>query len=386
MICWSKFSMVKSRQASCAYKQRRLQENVAKIDQLQNVQFSCYKMHNLLSSLKTALLQTNPYHYSYFSPSWYGELLDRSIVLRSVDVAKSEDLPLYVIFSSDIELDIPCRGDPSHLSRGLKQGLPTLLDILKCLDITGTFFVEAIAASNYPEILDMIKEQGHEIASHAFSHYENYCQDRLRIGKFARPMLKRELYQKLERSKEILEKISGKRIVSFRAPFTRIDGQTLRALDELGFLYDSSLPNGVFGRIFSYHPDERKYWVPGKLKILEVPQSVDPKPSFRNFLIHEPYRSFRDLYVENIDRAKNACNEIVLLAGSLGVPAIIHIASHSWEFVKMDFKRAGTVTGELRTKRLKELLSYLKEKEAHFTPIDLYGRDRKAAFYERNKV
>jgi peptidoglycan/xylan/chitin deacetylase (PgdA/CDA1 family) len=330
-------------------------------------------MQNILSNLKTVLLQKNPYYFSYLSPSWYAELLSRSLIFRDVFVSKTPNIPIYVVISSDVELDIPCQGDPSCLSLGINKGLPILLDLLRKFDAEGTFFVEAMTGQYFPKIFDLISDQGHEVGSHAYSHYENYARDKYVWGRFARPIGIAEMQRLIHLSKRMIEKTSGKKIFSFRAPFARIDGQVFEILSKEGFLFDSSIPNGVFGRISPYRPDPKRFWEQGGSKILEIPMSGRPLPSFSHFLKQEPYRTFRDLYVEDIEEAKRAFNQLIAMAECVGKPAIIHITSHPWEFVNLGSRTTGTITGQMRIKRLQEFLLFMKQLGVHFVSLKTAG-------------
>jgi peptidoglycan/xylan/chitin deacetylase (PgdA/CDA1 family) len=273
-----------------------------------------------------------------------------------------------------VELDIPCQGDPSRLSVGINKGLPILLDILRKFDAEGTFFVEAMTGQFFPKLYDLILDQKHEVGSHSYSHNENYAGDKYVWGRFARPVNIVEMERLIHVSKRMIEKETGKKICSFRAPFARIDGQVFGILSKAGFLFDSSIPNGVFGRIFPYYPDPRRFWKQGNSKILEIPMSGRPVPSLQQFLKQEPYRTFRDLYVENIEEAKRAFDQLVTAAECVGKPAVIHITSHPWEFVTLRSEIAGTITGRMRIKRLQEFLLFLKQQNVIFVSIERVGR------------
>ena len=107
-----------------------------------------------------------------------------------------------------------------------------LLHILKSYNIKATFFVLGWVAERYPELVEEILRHGHEVASHGYSHDPIYRQ----TGE--------EFHVELKRSKEILEGISGEKVIGYRASNFSITEQTLWALDilvEEGFEYDSSI-------------------------------------------------------------------------------------------------------------------------------------------------
>jgi len=110
-----------------------------------------------------------------------------------------------------------------------------LLALLSRFKVHATFFVLGYIAERTPEIVKMICLEGHEIASHGYAHVQVYKQK------------KEEFLQDLLRSKTLIEELTGKNIIGYRAPEWSIcDGgkSSYWALDLLaqnGFLYDSSI-------------------------------------------------------------------------------------------------------------------------------------------------
>ncbi|MFP5221204.1 MAG: XrtA system polysaccharide deacetylase [Acidobacteriota bacterium] len=107
-----------------------------------------------------------------------------------------------------------------------------VLDLLAENGIKGTFFVLGWEAERRPGIVRRITGEGHELACHGYGHQLVY-----RIG----PVAFRE---DVRRAKSILEDISGKPVLGYRAPSYSITARSLWALDilaEQGFLYDSSI-------------------------------------------------------------------------------------------------------------------------------------------------
>lgn len=95
-----------------------------------------------------------------------------------------------------------------------------------------TFFVLGWVADRYPELVKEIDAAGHEIASHGWSHQLVYNQT------------KHEFREETDRSKKLLEDITGKSVDGYRAASYSITPKSRWALDtlaELGFKYDSSL-------------------------------------------------------------------------------------------------------------------------------------------------
>ena len=118
-----------------------------------------------------------------------------------------------------------------------------LLGLLDRAGQKGTFFIVGEVARASPGLVRAIHGAGHEVASHGWEH-----RSLLR-------MTAAEFLDDTRRSKDILEQITGEAVLGYRAPTFSIVRRTAWALDvleELGFLYDSS--------VFPVHHD--RYGVP----------------------------------------------------------------------------------------------------------------------------
>ncbi len=107
-----------------------------------------------------------------------------------------------------------------------------ILDLLDQYDIKATFFVLGLVAEEHPDLVRMIYQKGHEIASHAYSH------------KMLPHLSDHEVRDEIERSVNLLESITGESPLGFRAPSFSMDNQTRQALAvlmEYGFEYDTSV-------------------------------------------------------------------------------------------------------------------------------------------------
>lgn len=142
-----------------------------------------------------------------------------------------------------------------------------LLGILAEAGVRGTFFVLGWVASRERDLVREIADAGHEVASHGWSHTPL---DSLDPGAFR---------DEAERSRKLLEDLSGKAVLGFRAPSFSITRKTLWALDELldaGFAYDSSVfpvrhPDyGMAGAPLEPHLTP----TPSGRRMLELPMTV----------------------------------------------------------------------------------------------------------------
>ena len=114
----------------------------------------------------------------------------------------------------------------------IKDETKGLLDLLHIHNVKATFFVLANVAETFPQLIRLIDNEGHEIASHGLSHRRVYSQSPT------------EFRNETRRAKQLLEEIIGKPIYGYRAAEFSITKQSLWALEilaEEGFAYDSSI-------------------------------------------------------------------------------------------------------------------------------------------------
>jgi polysaccharide deacetylase family protein (PEP-CTERM system associated) len=107
-----------------------------------------------------------------------------------------------------------------------------LLDIFDEYGVRSTFFVLGWVAERHPELVQLIAQRGHEVASHGYAHRLVYDQT---------PAAFRE---DVRRAKGILEEACGRPVRGYRAPSYSITPRSLWALDVLieeGYQYDSSI-------------------------------------------------------------------------------------------------------------------------------------------------
>ncbi len=114
----------------------------------------------------------------------------------------------------------------------VEKNTDKILGILDEFQVKATFFVLGWVAERCPDLVKRIVANGHEIASHGYGH-QRVCHQQ------------REVFSKdIRRSKEMLEDLSGQKVIGYRAPSYSITRQTDWAFDELleaGYQYDSSI-------------------------------------------------------------------------------------------------------------------------------------------------
>lgn len=139
-----------------------------------------------------------------------------------------------------------------HESR-VDENISCILSLLCEFNIKATFFVVGWVAERNPALVLKIKEQGHEIGCHSYAHRKVY------------DFTAEEFREDTLRAKDILETITGDKVLGYRAPSYSITHKSLWALDileELGFCYDSS--------IFPVYHDN--YGIPDSPRFKYVPE------------------------------------------------------------------------------------------------------------------
>ena len=159
----------------------------------------------------------------------------------------------YCLLTNDVEetsIWFNCQRQETGL-KVVKEGLPLLLDIYSHFNIKSTFFFVGKMAKANPEMVTMILPYGHEVGSHGWSHEVDDALDKLPY---------RQQVEHLKNTKSVLEDISGREVVTFRAPSLRINSDTARALAETGYRVDSSVPSQRFDFFLSHGTRRKLKW------------------------------------------------------------------------------------------------------------------------------
>jgi len=130
-------------------------------------------------------------------------------------------------------------------------GLPNLLDLYARHDIKCTFYFTGTMCELVPDSIDLVKAYGHEIGCHSYSHAQDKALDVLSYE---------EQLNELKKAKNVIELIAGK-IESFRAPALRLNGDTVKALEETGFTSDSSICSQRFDGPFTFGSKRKLKWL-----------------------------------------------------------------------------------------------------------------------------
>jgi peptidoglycan/xylan/chitin deacetylase (PgdA/CDA1 family) len=120
----------------------------------------------------------------------------------------------------------------SHQAYGPRVAMPKLLAMLGRHRVRATFFVPGYTAECYPQVVEAILADGHEIGHHGYLHEQMRGIDRDTEARY------------LDRGLAALDAVAGIVPVGYRAPWWEMNWHTPGLLAERGFRYDSSLLDG----------------------------------------------------------------------------------------------------------------------------------------------
>jgi polysaccharide deacetylase family protein (PEP-CTERM system associated) len=159
------------------------------------------------------------------------------------------------------------RDDWDKRGHALERQAAAIFALLDELGAKATFFVLGMTAERYPDLVRAIAEQGHELACHGYAHRRVPTQS------------PEEFREDVERCAVLLEELSGRRPVGYRAPAFSITRETPWAYDvlaDLGFGYDSSQYDSprIPGRIRPVPPAPYRLGLPTGREIWQYPITV----------------------------------------------------------------------------------------------------------------
>jgi peptidoglycan/xylan/chitin deacetylase (PgdA/CDA1 family) len=155
-------------------------------------------------------------------PPWPGEA--RCAVAITWDLDADSGLNYYNPDTADT-----LQATLSYVRYGPTLGIPRLVKVLAELDLRQTFFIPGWCIEQYPETVDLLLENGHEVALHGYLH--------------ERPneLSAADEQRALDRALQAYEKHIGRRPRGWRAPSFAFSKHSLGYLLDAGFEYDSSL-------------------------------------------------------------------------------------------------------------------------------------------------
>lgn len=123
------------------------------------------------------------------------------------------------------------RHDWNRPGPAFERQMRAIFALLQQTGWKATFFLLGTTVEHYPDIIQEVVRQGHEIASHGYRHVPVY------------DLTPESFRRDLEKSIEVIEKLGGKRPLGYRAPYFSINRDCTWAFEVIakqGFVYDST--------------------------------------------------------------------------------------------------------------------------------------------------
>ena len=116
---------------------------------------------------------------------------------------------------------------------GIDEGLPVILEIMRQLNVKGTFFIsgEILDYLEKTNSLKSIIDDNHEIASHGYRHldYREWSEQRIA--------------DEINLSITEIEQRTGIKVAGYRSPQFRVNERVIKVIKQIGLKYDSSIPD-----------------------------------------------------------------------------------------------------------------------------------------------
>jgi peptidoglycan/xylan/chitin deacetylase (PgdA/CDA1 family) len=130
----------------------------------------------------------------------------------------------------------------SMLRYGPEVAVPRIVELYRRFGMRQTFFLPGWCMERYPQAVEAILADGHEIAHHGYLH------------EHPNSMPAREERYWLERANEVIVRMTGKAPRGIRVPTYKFSINTLDLLVEHGFAYDASLMGDDIPYVLSNGP------------------------------------------------------------------------------------------------------------------------------------
>jgi polysaccharide deacetylase family protein (PEP-CTERM system associated) len=185
--------------------------------------------------------------------------------LKSIEAIMSVDVEEWFHIPTGLDNILPI-DQWDQATQRVQEVIPQLLDLFDKNKVKSTFFFLGWIAEKHPNLVKETLRRGHEIATHGYSHRLIYNQT------------SKEFNEDVYRAKSIIENLTGRPVLGYRAPGFSITPETEWAFDilmEQGFRYDSSIFPGE--RFLGHHNNFNKEPVivtSGGREIIEFPQTL----------------------------------------------------------------------------------------------------------------
>jgi len=232
-----------------------------------------------------------------------------------------------MLITHDYEADI---GSWTRNYTGVEKATKPLIEIHAKHDVPATVYFTAEAAKHHAWAVEAWRDAGHQIGCHGLQH-ESYGPHHWEMA-IMEPLLEHEIRPRIELATEIVEKVAGVRPRTFRCPRGFCGNAVLSALEDLGYVTDSSYMMFHYEKqLAPYHPSAEDWTQQGDMQILEI-------PFFADVTVKEKSRE-RDqwpvLRTEGAEALMKKIERMDPVIADAGLPLVCCIYLHPWEFAPM---------------------------------------------------
>ena len=234
----------------------------------------------------------------------------------------------YVLFGMDMETDV---GSFTPFYNYTKSGTEKILAIFAKHDVKATFFFTGECVKVNPDVVKMVQEAGHEIGVHSL--YHETVGDELFDIPGNKPLLPEEVPLRVQRATEWVEAVSGTKAKSWRCP--RLWGSTAvcNALEDLGYIADTSYPMYFYRERFApYHPSRADWTKEGDMKLLQIPNFADMTMESHDPELERDRDQWPLFRTESADMLMERIVSYEKFVASKDLPAVLCFYFHPWEF------------------------------------------------------
>jgi peptidoglycan/xylan/chitin deacetylase (PgdA/CDA1 family) len=149
----------------------------------------------------------------------------------------------------------------------VRRGVYRILEILRRYEVTATFPITGLTAEWYPEVVEAIMADGHEVATHGYRHVPLHRLDR-----------EEERAEIEAATQAVMGASGGRQPIGWRSPMYTATPNTIELLAEAGYVWNSDFHNDDLpylleagGRTIVEIPAGLDDW---ELSLIQVPESV----------------------------------------------------------------------------------------------------------------
>jgi hypothetical protein len=279
---------------------------------------------------------------------WLPYSLAQKVFIRRLTRGLDPDFvpeKLFVAITFDVEQDFGSKA----LQLGSKTAKEFLLQLSQVFYEKLTLFVQGNLVQDLADYLHALQNKN-EIGLHGFNH-ELWGRSKWFLKKL--PLTTKQKIELIEMALSSFKKNNLKKPVSFRAPDTIIDSESLSLLERYGFHVDSSKPNFLSIPIFK------------RSRLMRIPVTASPILKFScKYLVpysYHPLFDIANLRYYNNSRFLEIIRTLCSIQNHLGYPCHLVFLAHSWEFRRWNVGGLFKYCSPSNFKFMKEKMSFLEK-------------------------